>query len=113
MPAKSRCANLAILALALPICLLAEASGTAALTAAMGTLNLDSGTTGTSGGDLLWNGSTLTPQGKATAGIILGFGGDTGYAELDAATLEIFSSLFSTRSFAVPAINCGCSHQRR
>src|SRR5581483_1477130 len=30
-------------------------------------LNLDTAATATSGGDILWNGSTITPQGKARA----------------------------------------------
>ena len=49
----------------------ADVSGTANLTANQ-TLNLDTGSTGSSGGDLLWNGSTLAPQGSATAGKLPG-----------------------------------------
>src|SRR5262245_33943044 len=30
-------------------------------------LNLETGATASSGGDILWNGSTITPQGNATA----------------------------------------------
>ena len=59
-----------IVALTLPVLSWADIpNSTATLTAAMGALNLDAGTTGTSGGDLLWNGSTLTPQGSATAAL--------------------------------------------
>jgi len=67
----------------------------------MGALNFDTGATGTSGGDLLWNGSTLTPEGRATAAIIIGFGGDADYAALDAGMLQSFSGYFSTRPFPV------------
>src|SRR5579885_2281497 len=45
----------------------ADVSGTANLTANQ-TLNLDTGSTGSSGGDLLWNGSTLAPQGAPPPG---------------------------------------------
>ena len=42
----------------------ADISGTKTLTATTA-LNLDTGNTSTSGGDLLWNGSTLVPRGAA------------------------------------------------
>ena len=59
-----------IVALTLPVLSWADiTNSTATLAAATGALNLDAGTTGTSGGDLLWNGTTLTPQGSATAAL--------------------------------------------
>lgn len=54
------------LGLALAIAAKADISQTTTL-ASGNTLNLDTGATGSSGGDLLWNGSTITPQGKARA----------------------------------------------
>lgn len=62
----------AILALSLPLLSLADVSNTTTLTSNQ-TLNLDAGSTGTSGGDLLWNGTTLTVQGSATAYTLTGF----------------------------------------
>src|SRR5207244_10857885 len=55
------------LGLTLPIAVLADLSSTATLTTATGALNLDTGATASAGGDVLWNGSTLTPQGTAKA----------------------------------------------
>ena len=72
----------AMVALTLPVLSLADVTGTATLTATTGALNLDAGTTGASGGDLLWNGSTLTPQGSATAAVFPGESGATMYASL-------------------------------
>jgi uncharacterized protein (TIGR03437 family) len=57
---------LALLVCAFPIVALADLSGTATLQS-NAALNLDTGATSASGGDLLWNGSTLAPQGNATA----------------------------------------------
>ena len=54
------------LALALPIAALADVTGTPTL-AANTALNLDTGATASSGGDILWSGSSMTPQGTAKA----------------------------------------------
>jgi uncharacterized protein (TIGR03437 family) len=59
----------ALLALAFSIAARADISGTQTL-ASSTALNLDTGTTAASGGDLLWNGTTLVPQGKARAASI-------------------------------------------
>jgi uncharacterized protein (TIGR03437 family) len=67
-----------ILVLAFPIAALADVSGTPTL-AANSALNLDTGATTASGGDILWNGSSVTPQGNATA-VQLGLSGATGFA---------------------------------
>ena len=58
--------SLALLVLAFPAVTLADVSGTPTL-AAVSTLNLDTGTTGSSGGDILWTGSSITLQGSAKA----------------------------------------------
>lgn len=60
--------------------------------AANSTLNLDTGTTGTSGGDLLWSGSSMTPQGNATLYDIANLGTLTG---LDQSFLSSFGPLYS------------------
>src|SRR5215469_1256824 len=55
-----------IFVLTAALCMVASAdvNGTKTLTATTA-LNLDTGNTSASGGDLLWNGSILTPQGTA------------------------------------------------
>jgi uncharacterized protein (TIGR03437 family) len=85
-------ATLAFLVVTFPVLSLADVSGTATLTAAMGALNLDAGTTAASGGDLLGNGSTLTPQGSATAAVLPGLTGLTAYDSLTSGQLAIFVS---------------------
>ena len=59
-------------------------------------LNLDTGTSVSSGGDLLWNGTTLTPQGKAkgrtTWALNLGVGGFNGYTKAIVQPLLILAS---------------------
>ncbi len=57
---------ISILLFVLPFRVPADVSGTQTL-AANTALNLDTGATASSGGDLLWDGSSLVPQGKATA----------------------------------------------
>ena len=83
----------AIVALMLPVLSLADVSGTATLTATTGALNLDAGSSGTSGGDLLWNGTTLTPQGSATAAVLPGLMGTAVYDGLNSVTLSQFLSV--------------------
>jgi len=63
-PTLSR--RIAIAILAFPIAALADVSGTTTLEANTN-LNLDTGATAATGGDLRWNGSTITPQGTARA----------------------------------------------
>ncbi len=54
---------------------LADVSGTQTLTGTQ-SLNLETGATAASGGDLLWNGSSLTPQGTAKAAVLPGLNFD-------------------------------------
>jgi uncharacterized protein (TIGR03437 family) len=56
--------ELAVLAIAFSSSAQAAQSGSATLAAHLG-LNLDTGTVSDSGGDILWNGTALTPQGGA------------------------------------------------
>ena len=65
-------APIASLALILPIAALADVKGTQTLTANQ-TLSLDTGTVVTSGGDILWTGGSIVPQGSATALTLAGF----------------------------------------
>jgi uncharacterized protein (TIGR03437 family) len=62
-----RGAAVAVLALALPIGALADITNQNATLSAGQTLNLDTGAVGTSGGDLMWDGTSLNPQGSAVA----------------------------------------------
>lgn len=68
---KCLCWEIAIagLAFAFPVAALADLNQTITLQANT-TLNLETGATASSGGDILWNGSTMTPQGNATAVLI-------------------------------------------
>jgi len=61
---RNHCLAVAVLAIALSTAALADQSGNATLVANT-YLNLDTGAVSSSGGDLLWNGTTLTPQGRA------------------------------------------------
>lgn len=83
---------------------LADLTGTATLTTST-TLNLDTGTTGASGGDLLWNGSTLMLQGSATACRITSSGPAAEWDFLDQATLSTFGRLYSSGAISAPAVN--------
>jgi uncharacterized protein (TIGR03437 family) len=99
--------TLVVWALALPISILADVTGTPAL-APNSTLNLDTGAVGISGGDLLWDGSNLTPQKPATAADLtqLGIGsGSTIYNTLIQATLAALTSILSSSPISSPAVN--------
>jgi uncharacterized protein (TIGR03437 family) len=63
-------------------------------------LNLDTGATVTSGGDLLWNGSTIAPQGKARAYNAGNFGA-AGFGSLEKAQLAPFAVIAT--SAPIPA----------
>jgi hypothetical protein len=68
---QTLCCEIAIVGLAFmfPVAVLADLNQTTTLQANT-TLNLETGATASSGGDILWNGSTITPQGNATAVLI-------------------------------------------
>jgi len=62
--ARSCCLEIAVLAIAFSSAARAAQSGSATLTTQL-SLNLDTGTVSGTGGDILWNGTALTPQGRA------------------------------------------------
>ncbi len=95
----------AIVALTLPALSLADINNATATLAANTRLNLDAGTTGTSGGDLLWNGTTLTPQGSATAYVAPTGGGAAGTAIYNSLTQQVLMALGA--SFSSAAITSG------
>lgn len=80
--------TVAILALSFPIAALADLKGTPTLSANTA-LNLDTGATAASGGDILWSGSSMTPQGNAGA-FNLGALGAAGFGFLTQSTLSAF-----------------------
>jgi uncharacterized protein (TIGR03437 family) len=86
--------TIAILALALPAGALANISGTATLSVNTA-LNLDTGTTSSSGGDVLWT-TAMTPQGKATAYNIPGSQGVSFYNNVTQSILAAFGPLYSS-----------------
>lgn len=87
--------GLVVLAALFPTAALADLSGTVTLPV-NNSLNLDTGATAGSGGDLFWNGSTLTPLGSAKAVNIstltlpgyTGISGSAGYAEVTQTALQ-------------------------
>ena len=88
----------ATLALALPIYAFADTSGTKTLSASTN-LNLDTGNTASgAGGDILWSGSTITPQGSAKAFNVGPAGSLTGITK---SLLDGFKALAS--SAAIPS----------
>jgi len=85
------------LALALPIAALADVTGTPTL-AANTALSFDTGTTSTSGGDILWSGTSMTPQGSAAALNITATtqqSGAAAYATYTQAVLSALGSLYT------------------
>jgi uncharacterized protein (TIGR03437 family) len=106
---------LAVLVFTFPVAA-ATVTGTQTLNSGQ-TLSLDTGTTGTSGGDLSWNGTALSLQGSATAAdlantVLSGqFSGQSGYSTLvsEGSTLiSTYAGLLSsylTASAITPNVN--------
>ncbi len=95
---------LAVLVVALPIAARADISGSPTLSSGTA-LSLDTGSTAASGGDLLWNGTTLAPQGKARAGSVAGLPASA-YATFTP-TLSAFSILTSASPIQASALIAG------
>lgn len=103
-----RRAAVAVLAFAFPIAALADISGTATL-AANTALNLDTGATASSGGDILWTGTGITFQGTAKGGSLaaLGLSGASGFSTVTQAILQELASFSSTAPIAASALPVG------
>jgi uncharacterized protein (TIGR03437 family) len=84
---------IAVLAAAHSVAGLADINQTTTL-ATNSALNLDTGETVASGGDILWNGSSITPQGKARAVNVGALG------SLDAASKSVFDAFKAVASAA-------------
>jgi uncharacterized protein (TIGR03437 family) len=102
--------TIGILAMVFPIAVLAQSSGTLALSSGQN-VNLDTGTVVNTGGDLSWNGSAFTPQGTATAANIttfLGMGSATfnslSQAELSALSFDYSNAAVTESSLGVGGI---------
>jgi uncharacterized protein (TIGR03437 family) len=101
--------TLAMLAMFFPIAAFADISGTLTLTANTN-VNMDTGATVGSGGDFLWSGTTLTPQGSAKALNVTTFSsgaltGASGYSTLSQTLLMSFGSLGSSSPLTGLAAN--------
>ena len=94
---KIRFAALAIL---FPVAAFADLTGTATLTPGT-SLNLETGATAASGGDLLWNGTTLAPQGKAEALNLTTALGLSGTIEFSTISLSLFQT-YQSIGFLTP-----------
>src|SRR5580704_16405170 len=87
---------LAVLVFTFPIAALADVTGTPTLSANT-TLSLDTGATVTSGGDISWNGTSITPQGSAVgidATPLAGISGASGYSTVTSALITTLAASF-------------------
>jgi hypothetical protein len=109
LPRKSNILALALLAATFQTAALADISGTVTLSANT-TLNLDTGATSSSGGDVLWNGSTLSTQASATSFNFFTSGsiGSTQYANLTQTTVTATpASLLMKTSYSTSVLAVG------
>ncbi len=95
------------LAVLFPVAALADLTGTITLSANT-RVSMDTGATVNSGGDFLWTGTTLTPQGSAkalNATALAGLAGSTGYTTLTQSLLSSFAALGSSAALTSLAAN--------
>ncbi len=93
---------IAILALALPLYLLADLTGTTTLSA-NSTFNLNAGDTPGCAGDIVWAGGFLGLQGAATMFVVPGSGGATEFDSLTLASLQALS--YGLTGITTPPVN--------
>ena len=98
----------AVLAFAFPIAALADISNTVTL-AANTALNLDTGATASSGGDILWTGSSITFQGAAKGGslALLGLSGASGFSSVTLVILQELASFATATPIPASALPVG------
>jgi len=97
----------AVLAVLFPIAAFADISGNLTITANT-TVSMDTATVVSSGGDFLWNGTTLTPQGSTkalNATALAGLSGAAGYATLTQTVISSFASVGSSAPLTGLAAN--------
>jgi uncharacterized protein (TIGR03437 family) len=95
---------LAVLVLSFPIAALADVTGTPTLSANT-TLSLDTGATVTSGGDISWSGTSITPQGSAVgidATPLAGISGASGYSTVTSSLINSLAAQFGGLLAASP-----------
>ena len=92
--------SIALLALVFPVAGFADVSGTPTLSA-NATLNLDTGNVGTSGGDILWTGTSIKFQGSATG---FDLGSAASFSSLTQSELSGFSGALTSASIK-PSVN--------
>ncbi len=93
----NRCA-VAVLAVLFPIAAFGDITGNLTISA-NSQVSMDTATTVSSGGDFLWDGTKLTPQGNAkalNATALAGISGASGYATLTQTLISSFASLGSS-----------------
>ena len=99
-PAVNPAVMLALLIISVPVTALANLTGTPTLSANTA-LSLDTGTISSSGGDILWNGSSMTQQSSATA-YNIGNLGSAGF-NMTQSILAVFSAPSLFTKSAIPA----------
>jgi uncharacterized protein (TIGR03437 family) len=101
--------SIAVLALLFPIAALADLGPATVTLSANTALNLDTGATASSGGDLLWNGTTITVQGSAkdlNVTAFAGLSGATGFSSLNQTILQAgFNAGLGATAPITPALN--------
>jgi uncharacterized protein (TIGR03437 family) len=95
MATVCRGAVLAVLAVLCPAAAWANSSGTTTLSA-NARFSFDTGATVTTGGDILFTGTSITLQGSAGAYTALGAGGSSTYSTLNQALLSALGTLYSS-----------------
>ncbi len=87
-------AVLGLMVVVCPVAALADLPGTVTLSANTA-LSLDTGATSASGGDILWSGSAMTPQSKATAYTNSAVSGASTFALLTQSLVSTFAPLYT------------------
>jgi uncharacterized protein (TIGR03437 family) len=97
-----------LLAVVCPLSALADISGTPTLSA-NSSLSLDTGTVGTSGGDILWTGTSLTFQGTARGAVVPGLTGAAFFNQITQAILQQpgLAQLATTTPIPASALSVG------
>jgi len=93
----------------LPVAALADINSTATLSVGQ-SLNLDTGTTNTSGtGDITFTGTSITFIGNAKGGVIPGFTGTTSFGQLTQSLLQSLAALASPAPIPASSLTAGAT----
>lgn len=102
---RTTLAAIVAMALLIPVAAMADINSTATLSAGSG-LDLDTGTTSTSG-DILFTGTSITFQGGAKGAVFPGITGASGFAQINQQILQSLSVLASTAPIQASALPVG------